>query len=39
MKVITDIVIDFILFSGVEGFIFCLFFERVCGCRKFKLYE
>ena len=27
------------LFSGIEGFIFCLFFEKIGGCRKFKWYE
>lgn len=28
MEMIKDIIIDFVLFSGVEGFIFCLFFEK-----------
>ena len=36
---LREMVIDFVLFSGIEGFIFCLFFEKVGGCRKFKWYE
>ena len=36
---LREIVTDFVLFSGIEGFIFCLFFEKVGGCRKFKWYE
>ena len=39
MGMIKDIIIDFVLFSGVEGFIFCLFFEKIGKCRKFKWYE
>lgn len=39
MEMIKDIIIDFVLFSGVEGFIFCLFFEKIGKCRKFKWYE
>lgn len=39
MELLKSIVIDFVLFSGVEGFIFCLFFEKVGECRKFKWYE
>ena len=39
MELLKSIVIDFVLFSGVEGFIFCLFFEKIGGCRKFKWYE
>ena len=27
MEMIKDIIVDFVLFSGVEGFIFCLFFD------------
>lgn len=34
-----DILLDFILFSGIEGFIFCLFFYKIGNCRKFKWYE
>ena len=36
---LREIVTDFVLFSGIEGFIFCLFFEKVGECRKFKWYE
>ena len=31
---LKDIAIDFVLFSGIEGFILCLFFTKVCGCNK-----
>lgn len=34
MEVVKDILMDFILFSLIEAFIFCLFFEKVGGCRK-----
>lgn len=36
---LREIVTDFVLFSGIEGFIFCLFFEKVGECRRFKWYE
>lgn len=36
---LREMVTDFVLFSGIEGFIFCLFFEKVGECRKFKWYE
>ena len=36
---LREMVIDIVLFSGIEGFIFCLFFEKVGECRKFKWYE
>ena len=39
MELLKSIVIDFVLFSGIEGFIFCLFFEKIGKCRKFKWYE
>lgn len=39
MEMIKDIIIDFVLFSGIEGFIFCLFFEKIGKCRKFRWYE
>ena len=39
MEMIKDIIIDFVLFSGIEGFIFCLFFEKIGKCRRFKWYE
>ena len=28
---LRDIVTDFVLFSGIEGFISCLFFEKIGG--------
>lgn len=36
---LREMVTDFVFFSGIEGFIFCLFFEKVGECRKFKWYE
>jgi hypothetical protein len=36
---LREIVTDFVLFSGIEGFLLCLFFERIGNCRKFKWYE
>lgn len=36
---LREMVTDFVLFSDIEGFIFCLFFEKVGECRKFKWYE
>ena len=36
---LREIVTAFVLFSGIEGSLFCLFFEKVGGCRKFKWYE
>ena len=36
---LREMVTDFVLFSGIEGFIFCLFFEKVGECRKFQWYE
>lgn len=39
MELLKEIVIDFCLFSLIEGYIFCLFFEKIGGCRKFKWYE
>lgn len=36
---LREIIIDFVLFSGIEGAIVCLFFQNVGKCRKFKWYE
>lgn len=36
---LRKMIIDFVLFSGIEGFIFCLFCEKVGECRRFKWYE
>ena len=39
MELVKDVVVDFCLFSLIEGFIFCLFFEKIGRCKKFKWYE
>lgn len=39
MEMIKDIIIDFVLFSGIEGFIVCIFFQNIGKCRKFKWHE
>ena len=39
MELLKDIIIDFVLFSGIEGFIFCLFFVKIFNCKKFKFYQ
>lgn len=39
MELVKNIVVDFCLFSLIEGFIFCLFFDKIGECRKFKWYE
>ena len=39
MELLKDIIIDFCLFSLIEGWIYCLFFEKICGCNKFKWYQ
>ena len=39
MELVKNVVVDFCLFSLIEGFIFCLFFEKIGGCKKFKWYE
>ena len=31
---LKDIIIDFVLFSGIEGLLFCLFFVKVYKCNK-----
>lgn len=36
LEFIKDCIIDFVLFSGIEGYIFCLFFEKICNCKRFK---
>lgn len=39
MEILKSILIDFVLFSGIEGFIFCLFFRKVFGCKKFNFIQ
>lgn len=39
MEMIKDVIIDFVLFSGIEGFIVCIFFQNIGKCRKFKWNE
>lgn len=34
---LREIVTDFVLFSGIEGFLLCLFFERIGNCRKIQM--
>ena len=39
MELLKSIIIDFCLFSLIEGYIFCLFFEKIGGCKKFKWWQ
>ena len=39
MEMIKDIIVDFVLFSGVEGLLYAMFFNRVCKCKKFNVLE
>ena len=39
MKLLKDIIVDFCLFSLIEGWILTQFYEKICNCRKFKWYE
>ena len=39
MELLKDIIIDFCLFSLIEGWIYCLFFEKICRCKHFKWYQ
>lgn len=34
IELIKDVIVDFILFSGIEGLIFCLFFVKIGNCKK-----
>lgn len=36
---LKEIVTDFVLFSFVEGLLYAMFFNRVCKCNKFNLFE
>lgn len=39
MGLLGNIIRDFCLFSLVEGYIYCYFFEKIGGFKKFKWYE
>ena len=39
MELLKSIVVDFTLFSLIESFIFCLFFEKIGECKKFRLID
>lgn len=36
---LRDMVTDFVLFSFVEGLLYAMFFNRVCKCKKFNVFE
>ena len=36
---LREIITDFVLFSFVEGLLYAMFFNRVCKCKKFNLFE
>lgn len=36
---LREIVTDFVLFNFVEGLLYAMFFNRVCKCKKFNLFE
>lgn len=36
---LREIVTDFVLFSFVEGLLYAMFFNRVCKCKKFNVFE
>lgn len=39
MEMLKEVVIDFILFSGIEGFLYAMFFNKVCKCKKLNIFE
>lgn len=39
IELLINIVIDFVLFSLIEGIIFCMFFNIIGNCKKFKWWE
>lgn len=39
MELVKDVVVDFCLFSLIEGFILCKFYERICKVNRFKINE
>lgn len=36
---LREMVTDFVLFSFVEGLLYAMFFNRVCKCKKFNVFE
>ena len=36
---LREILTDFVLFNFVEGLLYAMFFNRVCKCKKFNLFE
>lgn len=36
---LREIITDFVLFSFVEGLLYAMFFNRVCKCKKFNVFE
>lgn len=36
---LREMIIDFVLFSFVEGLLYAMFFNRVCKCKKFNVFE
>lgn len=39
VELLRNIVTDYLLFSLLEGYVFCKFFQVVGGCKKFKWWE
>lgn len=39
MEMIKDIIVDFVLFSGIEGILYAMFYNKVCYCQKFNIFE
>lgn len=39
VEIIRNMALDFVLFSLIEGYLYALFFNKVCGCFKFKLWQ
>lgn len=36
---LREMVTDFVLFSFIEGLLYAMFFNRVCKCKKFNVFE
>ena len=39
MELLKSIIVDFCLFSLIEGWVLTQFYEKICNCRKFKWFE
>ena len=39
MELLKDIIVDFCLFSLIEGWVLAQFYEKICNCRKFKWWQ